>query len=388
MACKEEEKAALEASTLEELVKSLPWSDDAAEEIFRRASAGDSEARKVALKSLRKFHIPCEFSPETFEKLKDLQWETDDDPGRGLAKVRELMKSDLAPCELGQAHGIEAQALRMLNDYVGAKAAISRAWSVAGFCDLSVPDLELRSMWPAYHDGRIEEAIRHADTAVKGYKLLDGPGHDLDGEGLAVSMMNRGELYYLTGSYEAAAVDLGEAVALIHPSNRLLATAIFNLAVALERLGSAERRRAYQDVLVCRAAFMRRGRTVPRAKLDWLEGSLRVQLSENPKRGRKLLRRGLTDLIHFEIPYDAAALAADIMRVLFPDRHRIVGFLDEKKPRILRLVRAILPLVEALDGVSAAAWGVDPQALDRAIASLREACGPRVLPCLVVNQPR
>ncbi len=86
------------------------------------------------------------------------------------------------------------------------------------------------------------------------------------------------------------------------------------------------------------------------------------------------------------MPFEAAAVSADLFRITFPDRILLLELVAEWRPTIRRLVRAP-ELLRGFDKVKQAAktygWDAEER-LDRAISDLRAACqAPGVLPCLL-----
>lgn len=390
-----ENEGNLRDATVPELEMWLSWSEKAARELMERTKKGDREAEEALLRKLRQnrkmvTQPRCELTSKVFRKLVRVQRVTENRPKRGMEQVQDLLAPDLLPCEMAQALGILAHAHRMLKNYAAAEEALRRAWTVAGNCEIAVLDLHRREVLLAYVTGRPDDAFRHANAAIDGYRSLGGPGHDLDGEGLAKSYMFRGQLWYHEKHFGKAATDLGLAVSVIPPDKVVFGYAVVDLAWALSHGGMAARQEALQHVLGARSSFRRRAASVHRARLDWLEGLLRWDLDYGQRpRAKFLLQRAQEDFIEAAMPYETAAVTADLLRLTFPDRQKILGFLIKLKPQLDPLLAGLRDLTRGLQAVQDAAevcgWSAE-RGIDRAISALREACedSPGVIPCLLI----
>lgn len=394
MGRKSREKKSLRDATVPELEMRLAWTKEAARVLMERAKKGDREAEEALLRKLRQHskmvtQYRCELTPEVLRELHRVQLVTVDHPKRGLEQVQDLLVADLLPCEMAQALGISAQAYRMLKDYPAAGEALRRAWDNAGHCEIATLDLHRREVLLAYFTGRKDDAFRHANAAIDGYRGLGGPGHDLDGEGLAKSYLFRGQLWGHEKNFGRAAADQSLALSLIPPHKVVYGYAVFDLAATLAHLGREERLQAFQYVLVARNSFRRRSASVQRARLDWLEGLLRWDLDYPPRpRAKFLLERAQADFIDASMPYETAAVTADLLRLTFPDRYKILLFLNKLEPRLGPLLAGLRDVTRRLQEIRDAA-GVaglrGERAVGRAICAMRTACeaSPGVLPCLL-----
>lgn len=374
------------APTIEELIRKPHWSRAEARRIFEAAARGDVRAREAVIERLSP---KCELDPGVFDDLHRIEAEVLDKPEQGLRRVRSYLSSELflSPCERAQAWGIASLALRMLGDISGAESALEEASEIAGDCDLAALDNHRRTVLVRFAAHRIDEAYSHADSAVAGYRALGGPGHDLWGEGLARSLRIRGHLRYHCGAYHRALPDLGEALSITPPTSELFLDATFDLSATLAQVGEEEQRCAYDYVTSARQSFRRRPKSPQRARLDWLEGSLRWRLREDRERGKWLLKRAQKDFIGFSMPYEVSGVTADLLRTLFPHRNNLRVFLAEWRPRLCGFLPRELwtPFLAVTTAVETSHWAGE-SLVDRAIASFREAASLKagIPPCLIV----
>lgn len=378
---------------VDQLIAKLP-SRSAAAELVALVASGDPEAEAAVIRTLSAGTLdqPHDLDEHVRAELYDAMEVTGSDPEAGLELGRKLTSSLVAPCELAQAWGIQAQAHRMLGQYTAAEKCLEEAGEVAGGCELAMADLLRRRGLVRYFGGRRREGLADADEAVALYRRLGSPGHDLDGEGLAKSLMARGKVRWHEGDFRGAIVDFGEAVSLIPPRKVVFVYAVANLAVALKDGGPEERLMAMDLLAPARHAFrVFPNGSLQRSKLDWVEGMLRWDLRRGKRAyARKLLLRAREYFIDKKMPFETAAVTADLFRMAFPDRSRLLELSEEWRPAFRRLVRAP-DLRRAFGEVdrAAQAYGWDAERrLDRVISELRAACeAPGVIPCLLESRP-
>lgn len=386
------------AGTEKDLIEHIGAGDvSAAEKLFELAAAGNEEAKATALRLIadgvhNRRESSLEAAREAFwKRLKSTVKAIDADGPLNESAVAELLRkaSPLTKCEIVQALGTEAYLYRLKGRLDKAEATLAKALETAGTCRQCQLDLLRRRAELRGSQGRYSEGHDDADAAVRGYRDLGGPGHDLHGEGEANSLSVRGMHRYDLGDLHGSIADFGRVLQILAPRRTpdLFAYGVMNLAIPLRKSGPEGREQALQLIVVVRQKF--RGvlnGTLPRAKLDWLEGSLKLSLKCRFRcRWVRLLQRAMEDFARMGMDAEAMAVMADLALVKYPNRDEIKALFVV--PEIKDLVigkRFREPLEELFHATKERTFRSTPR-LGESIGRLRQVAekSPGVLPCFV-----
>lgn len=348
---------------------------------------------------------PNQESPELLEALLRLCADRVESgsPSRGLALCRATVP--LAPllgnrCQVVQAYGIMSDGERSLGFLPKAHQTVRFASSIADDCMSCSSALHWREGLILRDECRFDYAISKFDAALD-LQYRATIDHDLHGNSIAKILLGRGSTYYEAGLKDpmnrfslisSAVGDISRALSLILPakSNKLYRGAILNLSCALSATGRrsdllmADRyvrdaRQLFKGVQTC---------SQERTKLEWLTAMIRYELrSMKLHRVCECLTRAQEDFISMGMRLEAVAIAADLARLAFPDQNRIRDYIGTMESKIFHIS---LELRQRLRTVIAATklkdWDA-PKALRTAIVELREACGPKMLACLISWPP-
>lgn len=392
---------------VEELVRRMLAGDRAAvHEAGKRLTAGDRDfavelgrgltsAAEAEVETVRQAAADSE-DPVKFQAdlvaVRDLNTSN---PGSTAAHIEELefRARRLGTCQTVQVLGLNARRLTLVDDLVGARVALEQAVAESGSCRACELNTLRREALLLMHLEDHEGALRMSQRAMDGYDALGGPGHDLDGDGWASSLIVRADARFHLGDKAGSAADFATALGRFPRSSKTWRVTHQNFASTLALTGPAGQRQVSRSLTSLRLS-MRRGVTVERASFLWLDGQIVVVVGDDRRsrrdRGLDRLRTSLRLYGHPTIatPGPWLGVGSDYTRVLFPDRKAIEKFLEkEMVPHADRLIKADIHR-EQLDELCALASNYRSRAsrLRRAIETLREA-GGAAMPCLLPPWP-
>ncbi len=379
------------------VVRARAGDSQAAEQMLRLAVDGDERAQSAVMRSLTGGRLPelsgtgCSGLDGYEEELLHLKDLSNAKPGEALSEVyRALEHTDRGTCYQIQVLATLAKIFRSLGRLEAAADVLEGALAAGAGCPASVLDVQRRQANLLGYAGHLSEAVAQLDAVVEGYRRLRGPGHDRDGNGVAACQFDRGNILGYSGDWESAAADFGACLKSIGPKARssLFDTAVFNLATCFSRLDEDRQREAFTMLPGIRRRFQGVSeRSVPRARIDWLEGQLRWKLRKGkPSRARGRLTDALDVFIARCLRDEATAVAVDIVLIHGHDTDGIKAFLGQKAEALksILLRRTVIRRLEELEAV-VRPTDVLLDKLERATRKLREAVKGRsgVIPSLV-----
>lgn len=233
--------------------------------------------------------------------------------------------------------------------------------------------------------------MERIEACLAGYREL-GPGHDLDGDGVARCLSIRGQIRWFLGAADGAVADLGVSLERWRPESPPFLVALLNLGVALERAGRREE--AYQLLRKPRLKFRSLPPSAHRAVFDLLDGNLEYQRGVRHRhRGREKIRDAVDGFAAERMPDEFIRAVADYVRSIRRNPEAVHAFLKEihgtarelvTAPEQIRRLREIFALSRDLSGPlpTRSVRRRMAQAMEQAIAELRAGILPGV-PCLV-----
>lgn len=252
-------------------------------EVGRRLAAGDTELGKRLMAP----EEPDVEDPDTFQadllKAKDLTTSKPGTTGPLLEKL-EVRARRLGVCQTVQVLGLKARRLTLVSDLVGAREAMSRARSEAGDCRACDLDILRREALLLLHLGEKDEAFRKSQGAMDGYEAFAAPGHDLNGNGWASSLIARAQIRFELGDKAGSAADFGTALSHFPRASKVWRVTHQNFATTLALMGPVAQRQISNDLVSLRLS-MRKGVSVERAAFLWLDGQLFLAIGERRYRG-------------------------------------------------------------------------------------------------------
>lgn len=359
-------------------------------EIGRRLAEGDSELGK-RLMAPEEDPEPEPEGPDAFQAaLLDAKDQTTSRPattGRLLEEL-EARARQLGTCQTVQVLGLSAMRLSLVGDLGGARGALRRAKIESSGCPACDLDRMRREALLLLHLGQIEAALEMSQRAMDGYEVFGSPGHDLNSNGWASSLIVRAQVRCEMGDYAGSAADCATALRHFRRGTKVWQVTHQNMAATLALAGPVERRQVNEDLVALRLS-MRRGVSVERAAFLWLDGQLVVAIGGRRYRGMERLQMSLHLYGHpsIALPRSWLGVASDYARVLFPDREAIGLWMErDLAPHARRLIqddRHLRQLKELYELAqerhrSLGMFGK----LRRAIESLRESTGT-AMPCLL-----
>lgn len=347
---------------------------------------------------------PGKEDPELLEDLLRLCADrVESNPTKGLALCRATVQ--LAPllghgCQVVQAYGIMSDAERSLGFLREAHQSIGYAFSITDGCIACFSTLHRKKALVRRDERNFGEAISEFNTAL-GFQAQASIDHDLHGHGVAKILLGRGSTFYEAGLADpvnrtlllsSAVADISRSLSLISPteSSKLYRIGVFNLAWALSASGRKDDLvLADRNVREARRLFKGvQARSAERAKLDWLTAMVRYELrSMKLYRVCEYLKRAQQDFIELGMPQEAVAVTADLARLSFPDQNQIREYISNMEDRLSHISSELRQrLREVVAATFIEDWNA-PMVLRASIEALREACGPKVLACLVSWPP-
>lgn len=165
--------------------------------------------------------------------------------------------------------------------------------------------------------GRVTEALDLAERALAVYRT-DGCVDDL-----AWALVVRGTVQVARGRHGDGIEDFGEALAHVNPklNPRVYHSAIHNLAYAVtaSRMARFDLAAARRQVRRARRCIRNHRRSLPRAKLIWIEGLMFLKAGLY-RRGEALLRAARQSFTGLDAPYEIALVSLDLAEVYLLDR--------------------------------------------------------------------
>lgn len=333
-------------------------------------------------------------TPEEFKAvLQHCLAEVDSNPEQGEALAQAILRPAPDRCLTTQAWGLVAQGQRAQGKAPRALVTIHQVHQVLGdLCTKCDADLDRREAYILRDLRLFSRALSVANDAIAKYRGLEGPGHDLHGNGLASTYVARATIYDESGHPEKAVEDASRALSLICPktSPKLYRVAIFNLATYLYETGERSDLEL-ADEYVSKARKLFKGVQKPsqeRAKLGWLTCMIRYRLGKTrPARLLKILRRCQRDFITVNMPQETLAVAADSARIAYPNlaemRDAIIGLQEDLNSFRMNIPKELRPTAARFKGIVTSQTWIPQDDLQTIIKDLRNACGPKMLPCLV-----
>jgi tetratricopeptide (TPR) repeat protein len=349
----------------------------------RGAAGGDSEDRQAFWSELRSVKEDLNREPAKVGCLDDLR-----------ARAREW-----GTCEAVQADGLEAYRLRLLEHLEAARELLEQAWRLGGACALEREgvnpcrlDVGRRLAVALTALGQYPKALATVEESLGGYQRLGGPGHDLDGDGIANCLSVRAQIRSFMGDPAGAAGDFAVCLDRRPTGSNLFDQTRRDLAWALFETGDEGKEDAYKYLQKHRLAYRRRELTPDRAQFDWLDGELEFSRKgrvgrNRRKRGEKKMMRAIEGFAEAGLPAEFEAAASDLLKALRHDRTALLEHLETLHPMAMRLIKSPeqlrrfqLILNECQGTPSPSTWS----RIERAIGELREAAGGTHLPpCLI-----
>jgi tetratricopeptide (TPR) repeat protein len=347
------------------------------------AGDGDSEDRQAFWSELRSVVEDLDRKPAKVGCLDDLR-----------ARAREF-----GTCEAVQATGLEAYRLRRLGRNEAARGLLEQAWRLGASCPLDREglnpcrlDVGWRLAVVLTALGLYPKALATVEESLEGYRRLGGPGHDLDGDGIAKCLSVRAKIRSFMGDHAGAAGDFAACLERLPTGSSFFDQTQRDLAWALFQTGDEGKEDAYKYLQKHRLAYRRRELTPDRAQFDWLDGQLEFSRKgrvgrNRRKRGEKKMMRAIEGFAEAGLPAEFEAAASDLLRALRHDRTALLEHLETLHPMAMRLIKSPeqlrrfqLILNECQGTPSPSTWS----RIERAIGELREAAGGTHLPpCLI-----
>jgi hypothetical protein len=369
---------------------------EATREVGRRLAAGDPHvAYELRKRAATAASGETTDDPDSFQvellMVKDLTTSGPGTTGQWIEDL-EVRARRLGRCQVVQVLGLSARRLTLIGDLAAARETLGRARAEAGDCQACILDTLRREALLLLHLGDKAGALTKSQGAMDGYEALGGPGHDLNGDGWASSLIARAQIRFELGDRAGAAADFAIALEHFPRPSKIWRVTHQNLSHTLTLSGPVERSLASKDLVSLRLR-MRKGVTVERAGFLWMDGQLVISIGERRYLGMDRLIASLRLYRHPKIatPGPWLGVASDYSRALYPQREKIARFLErEVTPYSDRLIksdvhreqlRKLYALCEARRSTPAT-W----PALRRVIESLRAAAGD-AMPCLLPPWP-
>lgn len=268
--------------------------------------------------------------------------------------------------------------------FVEALSMTSECWA----CDA---DLNKRLSAVLRDQKRFAEALARLDRSIEIYQSHHDPGHDLDKNGLGISLSDRGTVLFEMGQVAEAIEVISRALKVIDPrvSPKWHNTATFNLAVGLAHSKRSDHFALAASHLSSRLSSYGRQRKASqeRGKFYWLMGKLVFRLGST-RRGIELVRRGRADLLEIKMPQAFMAATSDLARMDASVNEVLELMLDltEKTDSGVRfkdwIPEAFCGL--AKDIIQACRSDKRAKNLEALLVELRQRTGgDRIMPCLV-----
>lgn len=226
----------------------------------------------------------------------------------------------LRPVELSvRAQALLGGAYRAIGDYPRADVAYRRAQELLDRHPISTVeranvDRRLAILRICQH--RYVEALELAKRAIDSYHALERA------DDLARSLIIRGAARVAVGKHTAGIEDFGEALFLVNPKlvPRVYHSAIHNLAYAITdaRIADFDLAAARRHVRRARRCIRNHRRSLPRAKLLWIEGLMFLKAGLG-RRGEALLKSARQSFIGLDAPYEIALVSLDLAEIYLLD---------------------------------------------------------------------
>ena len=302
------------------------------------------------------------------------------------------------PCITVQVWALLAAAARYLGRLDEADTLFQLALDLADDCAKCQAHLLRKRSLVRADQRRFEDGIGDASSSIEIYRSVEYDRiHDTFGSGLARAHLWRGHVYFNASAYNidnkstllsSAIDDVGQALALLAPLEdpALYGLAIFNLGSYLSATGKLENLLlADRHIRTARGRFKGIERiSQQRASLDWLTPMVRYKLRKMRRaRVKYYLRRSLDAFVVLGMPKETVAVAADLARITFPDQNRIRTILEGLEGRLCRLSDDLRQRIQDVQAATTLKGWDAAETVKAAIEALREACGPKTLPCLI-----
>ncbi len=247
-----------------------------------------------------------------------------EDPARGLewAKLAPFL-AGMLDCEEGlrrkeliaHGHAVRGSAERAAGDFKGAEESYSKALQLArreGIGESVRGNVWRRLAVLRMDQKRFAESFELADRAIAIYRAESSFQARQD---LAWSLVVRGLAQLNAGQHKESLLWLVEALQYADPkaSPRTYQTAVHNSAYAVTRGACDDPEaigQAYRHIRTARRKLRDQHRSLPRAKLVWLEGLLLARVHAG--RAEEAYRDARGDLIRFGAAYDACLISLDL----------------------------------------------------------------------------
>lgn len=361
---------------------------DITREVGRRLAEGDSDLGKQLMAAEED---PVLEGPAAFQAaLLDAKDRTTSRPGTTgrLLEELEARARRLGACQTVQVLGLDARRRTLVGDLLGAREALAQARNEMSDCRACDLDTMRREALLLLYLGKEEEALRLSQRAMDGYEAFGSPGHDLNGNGWASSLIVRAEIRCELEDYAGSAADCATALKHFPRASKVWQVTHQNMAATLALTGPAGRRDVSAELVSLRLT-MRKGVSVERAAFLWLDGQLVVAIGDRRYRGLERLQTSLRLYGHPRIatPRSWLGVASDYARALFPESEAIARWLErEVAPHARRLIKDARDFEQLKDLYALAKRRHRSLSmfgeLRRGIESLRE-CAGTAMPCLL-----
>lgn len=284
----------------------------------------------------------------------------------------------LRPLELMvQAYALLGGAYRLIGDYVQSEKVYRLAEEILDTHPISAVEranVYRRLAGLRICQGRIEDALELADRAIRIFQPRDRA------DSLARSLIVRGTAHVEGGNHAAGIEDFGEALSYTNPklSPRTYHSAIHNLAYAVttSRIAKFDLAAARRQIRRARRCIRNHRRSLPRAKLLWIEGLMFLKAGLG-RRGEALLGAARQSFTGLEAPYEIALVSLDLAEIYLLDQrwHELRRLAAET----FQLFRSLSADKEALRTLRYWHEAVSAQTVsEAAIASAREQLSRRL----------
>ncbi len=248
------------------------------------------------------------------------------DPSRGLEWAQAAtFLAGVMTCEdegrrkvfLAQGYAIEGGAYRLVGDFARAESAYREARHLMKKDDFPAyekANVRRRLACLRTAQKRFAEAHALVDQAIAVYRAAGGYQAKQD---LAWALTTKGSAFNEEGRYDEALACFAEALRYADPvaSPRTYHAAVHNTAASVA-LGVSKGTvaQAFRHVRLARQRLRNRSRSLPRAKLVWLEGSLLAQI--HAEDAEKAYRDARGDLTRFGAAYESCMISLDLGALL------------------------------------------------------------------------
>ncbi len=232
-----------------------------------------------------------------------------------LASMVDVADERQRPELVAYAYGVEGSGYRAAGDFEAAERSYDEALKVAnreGLSDSDRADIHRRLAVLRTDQKRYDEALGEADRAIEVFRSEESFQAQQD---LAEALTVRGAVHLVSGDHAQSIRWFAEALTLadLATSRRTYHAAIHNIAYALARSACGDPEiigKGYRFIREARRKLKNGHRSVPRAKLLWIESLLLAQTKPAPAVEGYLAAR--CDLIELEAAQEVCLISLDL----------------------------------------------------------------------------